>query len=271
MMQPYLDLLTHVQIQAKRIVDQHARIDNFMDALHFTRMRVVDEEKAGAMLQELHRIESEWVAFSGDPDQWDKVRACDYHDKWLGLLPDAQYEMSDFYVCTNPGTECRTLVPARQWDRKDPDQPEYAPNQRWYCPVCTTRYKAVFGKLLKWRIKDVHVYMKASIPDQVIWDYKCLVLNKQLDTSSAAKIMEQCPKGVELPEGAFTRVQNTQTECYTMGEQFWNSLPTWEWSDIFKANGVEIPPVDVMKKQNKDARKALKNGDTVEKVTPWEY
>ena len=83
--------------------------------------------------------------------------------------------------------------------------------------------------------------------------------------------MEQCPKGVELPEEAFTRVLNVHTECYTIGRQFWDSLPTWEWSNIFKANGVELPPKVEMKRLNKVARKEIKSIDSSGGVKPWDY
>ena len=87
MMAPYMDQLMQAQVQAKRNVDQATRIHNFLASLQYAKIRAQDKKKAAAMLEELARIEGEWIAFRGDADQWDKVRACDYHDQWLGIMP----------------------------------------------------------------------------------------------------------------------------------------------------------------------------------------
>ena len=107
-------------------------------------------------------------------------------------------------------------------------------------------------------------------------DYKCLVLDRQIDTSSAARVMQQCPIGVALPEEAFTRVKNADFECYHIKREFWDSLPTWDWMEIFKAVGVDLPDVTEMKRLNRNARKAIKNAggeipDSNTVLTPWAY
>ena len=118
--------------------------------------------------------------------------------------------------------------------------------------------------------------MKCFLPDDVLMDYKRLVLDRQIDTSSAAQIMKQCPVGVALPEAAFTLVKNADAECYQIDRAFWDSLPTWDWMEIFKANGVELPDVVEIKRQNRKARKEITDaGDQVPDnstgITPWVY
>ena len=86
--------------------------------------------------------------------------------------------------------------------------------------------------------------------------------------------MKSAPVAVELPETAFTRVKNADTECYHIDRAFWDTLPTWEWMDIFKANGVVLPDVPEMKRLNKAARKENVGGqeqDASEGVAPWKY
>ena len=116
--------------------------------------------------------------------------------------------------------------------------------------------------------------MKCFLPDPVVMDYKCLVIDKQIDTTTAERIMKSAPVAVELPETDFTRVKNADTECYHIDKAFWDTLPAWEWMDIFKANGVVLPDVPKMKRLNKAARKENAGGqeqDASAGVAPWKY
>ena len=113
------------------------------------------------------------------------------------------------------------------------------------------------------------MYLRAAIPDDVIMDYKRLVLDSQLDISTAEAIMAKCPTAVALPEGASTLIANADTQCYRIGRKFWDSLPVRDWMELFKATTGETLPsrekmqelsIEVWKNDKAAAQKA---------VTPW--
>ena len=121
----------HVQVQAQRCTDQQTRVDNFMDSLYYAKVRAEDDDKAAAMLEELTRSENDWVAFKTDPDRWDKVRACDYHDNWLGIAADSSQKMTDMLNCNNENTGCLCVASSMNWPRQHPEKSLCS----WHCLV----------------------------------------------------------------------------------------------------------------------------------------
>ena len=95
------------------------------------------------MPADLEEIEHDWLAFRNDPKQGDKIRACDYHDTWIGTHADAKKKWTDWFVCANESTNCLTVAVSVNWARQFPGRDPFAYGTRWYCPNkdCTTRYK----------------------------------------------------------------------------------------------------------------------------------
>ena len=121
-------------------------------------------------------------------------RAADYSDQWFKHDTGA---FNVYYICKAGGTDypCNTLILSDDWDRlhAEPD----AVKQRWYCPVCHTRYKTKFGVLTE--ILDVPkasaYYALAEFPPDGLKDVKMMAIEEKFKhCSTPQELLASLPK-----------------------------------------------------------------------------
>ena len=268
-MMPFLDLLVMVQKDKFRKFDQLGKIDNYLLGLDYARTRQIDEDVAAGMLEDLQRTRDDWATFRGDPDQWDKFRACDYDDNLFSHGTDNENAYTDYYICQNVGTTCLTLAQADKWGLKYEDRDPWAEGQQWYCPSCGKKYKTALGKICELKIGNTLTYMWSPIPEQNIINWKCMIIERTLKAKETATEMYACiPKAIEMPEGGFTPIVGTAKQCYTIDRDFFSKLPEYDWMQIFRlVTGEEPPSVNEMKSQVRAANKPKKSAAA--QAGPW--
>jgi hypothetical protein len=99
--------------------------------------------------------------------QYDWIAAADYSDEWsCEYHPDGTIKtaMRVFHVCLGGGTEhaCNTVIEGETWVRWHEDP--LATGQRWYCPLCSTKYKTKFGVLVELHIAGSVYFLLAEYP-----------------------------------------------------------------------------------------------------------
>ena len=84
-------------------------------------------------------------------EQWKMVMAADYADEWYNI-PGSQVHLRTYYICNRLwGYErCHTATLSASWKRRHDDP--VATKQRWYCPVCESRYTPNNGVLAEMRL-----------------------------------------------------------------------------------------------------------------------
>ena len=121
-----------------------------------------DEEIGAALEHEL--VETSWKtrAFENKGELQTKFyRAADYTDEWFS---DGGKAFRAYYICLAGPSEhpCGTAIRSDLWDRFHEDA--LASGQRWYCKVCTARYKVKWGVLCEIVHPDRCLYTLAEFP-----------------------------------------------------------------------------------------------------------
>ena len=65
---------------------------------------------------------------------------------------------------------CNTLTLSAHWQRRHGDP--LASGQRWYCPVCSARYKTGSGVLVEFVGGDASYYLRADFPPKALQEVK---------------------------------------------------------------------------------------------------
>ena len=164
-------------------------------------------------------------------------RAADYSDEWFHG-PKGGFRV--YYFCEAGGSvnQCLTLTLSDEWDRLH-EQPD-ATGQRWYCPMCGTRYKTRFGVLCEMFAKDTNIayYAKAEFPPGTLRDVKFMAIEENFRNCVTpeellAALPKVSPRAVGTvfqpagPRGAFRIMKST-----------WEALPKLEWFQLYNLKAV---------------------------------
>ena len=158
-------------------------------------------------------------------------RAADYSDEWFSS-PKGGFRVYYFCVAGGSAYPCLTLTLSDEWDRLH--AAAEAAGQRWYCPVCKTRYKTKFGVLCEMFGSDPKIayYAKAEFPPGSLRDVKFMAIEERFQNCVTpeellAALPKVSPRAVGTvfqpagPRGAFRIMKST-----------WETLPKLEWFQL---------------------------------------
>ena len=129
---------------------------------------------------------------------WEYRLAAQYSDLWCEIKDRRGRRIGalmSYYVCLAGGSEypCGTVMEASAWDRLHPD-PLQA-KQRWYCNVCSAKFRCKFGVLLQVMLPpcDAHPqgstqWMRAEVPDRDHEDVRAMRLEEEFDPASPLEL-----------------------------------------------------------------------------------
>ena len=177
-----------------------------------------DRRKADQLLDELERLDDEIEAESApiafhnrvlntlttatDEErrtmQWEFMLAAQYSDLWCEIKDKRGRRigaMMSYYVCLAGGNQypCGTVMESSAWDRMHADP--LRAGQRWYCNVCSAKYRTKFGVLVQVLLPpcDTHPsgsvqWMRAEVPDRDHEDVRAMHLEEVYDPSSPMEL-----------------------------------------------------------------------------------
>ena len=100
-----------------------------------------------------------------------------------------------WYICMWNGNGqfpiCGAVTPSKVWRRKKPEIG--ATGQKYYCPLCGTRYKTTYGMLVEIRAKEVSTFMRAEISSQDEEDLRAMYLEKTYSPEDAYALWMKTP------------------------------------------------------------------------------
>ena len=159
-------------------------------------------------------------------------RAADYSDQWFKHSTGA---FNVYYICKAGHADwpCNTLILSDKWDRLHAD-PEAA-KQRWYCPICNTRYRTKFGVLTE--IIDLSkasaYYALAEFPPDGLKDVKMMAIEEKFKTcSTPQELLAALPKIVPWKFGTLLRPAGPEGAWHIDMKQL-EGLPHLEWFQLY--------------------------------------
>ena len=159
-------------------------------------------------------------------------RAADYSDEWFH---GATGGFRVYYFCEAGGAvhQCLTLTLSDQWDRLH-EQPD-ATGQRWYCPICGTRYKTKFGVLCEMLTKETNIayYAKAEFPPGTLRDVKCMAIEENFrNCVTPEELLKALPRVSPRAIGTVFRPAGPPG-AFRITKSTWESLPKLEWFQLY--------------------------------------
>ena len=136
--------------------------------------------------------------------QWEFMLAAQYSDLWCEIKDRRGRRvgaMMSYYVCLAGGSAypCGTVMESHAWDRlhSNPLQQK----QRWYCNVCSAKYKTKYGVLVQVLLPpcDAHPegsvqWMRAEVPDTDHEDVRAMYLEAEFDPASPEELYGKVTK-----------------------------------------------------------------------------
>ena len=183
---PYADLLLTRETMTLTVAMRVCRLREHLDqspTLSGTALQTFNE---GLALADLAAAQDSLpMAFAEHPRQMQCILMTDYADQVL-CSPDALSALRTNCVCLLIGTRCfdwhgptgdprcLTMACSARWVRRH-EHPA-AKGQRWYCPVCDTRYRQKWGTLVELVVGGQSYWAKADMPPGNWWDFKACLL-----------------------------------------------------------------------------------------------
>ncbi len=202
----------------------------------------VDEyaEKLAKQDEVVSRKARKTRAFADKPPEVrdDFWRAADYTDEWFHVPGDG-LRFRTFYLCMGGGNDnpCGCVQLSASWARFKEDA--LAPGQRWYCKVCSAKYKVRYGVLVEMVKENQTFYLKGQFPPEDIGDLKRMAveqgMQKHKDLDTARKFLESLPHAHPCSENHFFK---TQFEgVYRLDPEFLAELPMFNWDLVYRSVG----------------------------------
>ena len=113
-----------------------------------------------------------------------------------------------------------------------------ANGQRWYCPVCTSRYKTGSGMLVEIMTEDnVALYTRARFPPHDIQDIKFRAVEEGATKSgnvvTPESLLAAIPEAIPLSRQLLTKIEHT-TGSFTYCAEAMESLPEFNWDILYQ-------------------------------------
>ena len=135
---------------------------------------------------------------------------------------------------------CNTVIEAMAWDRLKDDLE--ATGQRWYCKICTAKYKTKFGVLVEMINGNQACYCMAELPPADIQDAKMLKIEetfKQFTTPQ--ELLDALPKIKPLARGEFLK-PTAHEGHYAFNATMMAGLEMMNWSQLYNMTGTVVVP-----------------------------
>lgn len=187
------------------------------------------------------------------------LKASSYADEWCSS--DFGH-MKMFWIClkkTDWNERLQTHVPCRRmqvskgWKTKKADP--LAAGQSWQCS-CGGTYKAGFGVLLEVKLATEGFvrYLRAEAPQEYVWDALSKFHELELvDVASPADLYNKLPIRAPLVTEAVEVIDEAQGIYRVTSQEFLDTVPTWEWCEIFRLTGrVVVKPLTKKQQKEKD-------------------
>ena len=128
---------------------------------------------------------------------------------------------------------CRTAISSKLWARLFADPMKTG--QRWYCKVCTARYRAKFGVLIEIIRGDKALYCKADCPDDHVKDAKAMIIERNTQAAghrTPEELYRALPVMRPMDRGDLLTATGA-TGHFTIDKEAWSLMPTLKWTVIF--------------------------------------
>ena len=134
------------------------------------------------------------------------------------------------------GTEiCTTVVISSRWNRRHEDP--LADKQRWYCPVCSARYKTTNGVLLQMTQGGQDHWIRATFPDEWAKKTKAAVVQAEHPAAlNARALLEAIPEATLAPS-SFIKKHDRLEGVYIYDYDTLQGTALCDWNDLL-ARGV---------------------------------
>ena len=202
-----------------------------------------DASRAQAIIERLEHLKNQehYLAFRDKPDQHNWIQAASFSDEFTVVkgLGAIRY----WYLCmSGAATErCCTLVLSKRWPRlfEDPSQS----GQRYYCPICGSKYKASTGVLVEVTRRTATgaveaFYGRGEVPCWDAEDVRAMRDEAEKKPTSREDVYRMAvtahPQVNELVRPAvlqdFWKQDGDVTGVYKIADvQELEALPSWDW------------------------------------------
>ena len=259
MAQCWEGLSNHILRKAE-VMEKSVKDKVRFEALKLELATCIDMARQAAILDEMDVLEEdeECLAFASREDQSRMIAACTYADTWITMYwPGTtliRSRVDSFYVCAAKWgwEDCLAVTPSKLWKFRGESQVDAT---KWDCVWCPARYKGGMGQVvIITRCNRAGVlerfYMKAPCPDWNIEDIRAMNLEQTVATEG------------ETPESLLDKIETLHPveDDYIVargtGHKFidratWNSLPEFDWYQIFNMVGAACPEDKKKKKSGR--------------------
>ena len=142
-----------------------------------------------------------------------------------------------YYICrwSAPGWEpCNTLITSKDWYRKHENP--LATGQKWYCPICETKYKTKYGMLVELKLRTGEIgLLKAPITNDLSKDIKFMSVQQQHSAAESAQDLFDSIPSVEpiMRDTVFT--PTTKKGVFRFRNELYQDLPELDWNKLWQA------------------------------------
>ena len=128
---------------------------------------------------------------------------------------------------------CLTCILADDWHRLKDEQE--AVGQRWYCKICTARYKATWGIVVEVVLpKGDVMYCKADCPMGDKQDIKLMAIQERFkDCKTAEQLLDAIPKVKPVAVGSFLTPVQGKEGHYKMDQAMFADLPELKLDQLY--------------------------------------
>ena len=228
----------HIKALTKKREEYDALVASLKEADETQRQAIM------ATIDELAMKDEPMLAYADKPDQDKWIGASQYSDEWCRSVDEsgnlvAYFRM--FWICLagKSAGRCLHITESKKWLRLHDDP--LANSQRWYCQYCQARYKAGWGVVLEIRSPCGLHFVKASIPDDYLWDVQSLHTEATINARSAQELYERVPVCPPTVCEVIAPVNADSGLYRVVSEAAYDTLPTFPWYQVFNLVGVEMP------------------------------
>ena len=232
-----------------------------------------DKKRADEIIEKIDALDEDdhYLAFAEKEDQERWISASKYDDVWVYEYDKAGRKigaMASYFVCrsTGPsgGVPCLLTIPSKEWDDDATRAGNHAIDaKKWYCPKCGCKYKATWGQLvivsrLNAGNEMEYFYMRAEVPNWTAEDIRALyhqdntAMNCRTPEEFFNKIRKVKPETTTLlvekeadctfDAGMLDEEGNKRMYHTIASPAIFNTLPEWQWEQIYNFVGRPAPP-----------------------------
>jgi hypothetical protein len=184
------------------------------------------------------------------------IRASSYSDEWCEVRDSRGTligSVTSYYVCLNSNAHsassygcCLKVIPSKDWSRAGA-APELA--RRWYCTDCEMKFRASWGQVVIVNTVDEHTlqpvryYLRAEVPPWACEDIRAMTLEEARPHLQDPKSLYESLRRV-VPQKDNLIVQRPgckEDGRYFVSKSMLDGLPFFDWHQIFKLAGTELP------------------------------